>query len=618
MNSPSINEEYLRKLVSADDAVKLVNSGDRVYIGSNCGQPVEVLNALAKRHNELHGIEIVHILLMGAAPTANPLYSENFRHLAYFMGASIRKPVNEGYADYAPIFLSEIPQLFYSGQTPVDVAVVAVSPPDEHGYCSMGISVDIGLAACQTAKVIIAEINEQMPRTMGPGMLHVRDVTAFVRTNYPVLEHAPGDIDDISRAIARHIVNLIPDGATIQTGIGNIPDAVLDGLKDKNDLGVHTEMFADGLIPLIESGVVTCRKKTLRPGKVICTFVNGTRKLYDYIDNNPFFEFHTSDYVNDPFVVAQNNDMIAINGAIEVDLTGQIVSDSIGTRFYSGIGGQVDFIRGAARSKGGKPIIALPSRTNKGVSRIVPMVKPGAGVVTSRGDAHYVATEYGIAYLHGKSVRERALALIRIAHPDVRDELMEKAKELGYIPKDQPTLTHVYPDHCAKRVTIKTGETIAVRPVMPTDEDAVKRYFYSLKPESVERRFNRMVRMLSNETVRDMVNVDYKTRNAFVATISRGNGEQILGSARFQLDESTNVAEIAFAVLDDWQNRGIGRALVDALVASAKELKIKAFEGYVGTDNASMLRLLQSCGCPCELKLEGNQYKARLTFEQAR
>lgn len=606
-------QEYRDKLApSADEAVKLIKSGDRVYVGSNCGQPVLLSQALVNRRNDLYGVEIVHLLTFGPAPYVDLQYEENFRHKAFFIGPNTRKAVQSGAAEFIPIFLGEIPALFYSGQMPIDVALIQVSPPDEHGFVSMGVSIDIGLAACKVAKKIIAEVNHQCPRTLGQSFLHVRDIACFIEADYPVVEHPTGEPNEISKAIAKHIIPLIEDGATIQTGIGEIPSAVLAGIGDKNDLGVHTEMFSDGLIDVIEKGVVTCRKKTLHPNKVVATFVIGTKRLYEFIDNNPFFEFRPSEYANDPFVVAQNEKMVAINSCIEVDLTGQVCSDSIGHKFYSGIGGQVDFIRGAARSKGGKPIIAMPSQTAKGESKIVPTLKPNAGVVTSRGDVHYVVTEFGLAYLHGRSVKDRAMSLIRIAHPDHRDWLLEKAKELGFIPLTQPSLDQPYPEHLVKPVVLKTGETITVRPILPSDDQNLKRHFYGLSPESVQKRFHRMVKMLTNAAIRDLVNVNYTTHMAFVATIQRGKGEEILATARFYVDPSRNTAECAFAVLDEWHNRGIGRAMLNALITRAKELQLQAFEAYVQLDNAPMLHLLQTCGHSCELTLEEGQYRIRL------
>jgi acyl-CoA hydrolase/GNAT superfamily N-acetyltransferase len=614
-----LKKEFLQKLKTPREAVDLIHSGDRVYLSSNCGQPQTMTEALTLRKDDLFGVEVVHILMHGIAPHVELEYGENFRDVSLFMGGNVRKAVNEGRAEYAPIFLSEICDLFRHGQMPIDVAIVAVTPPDEHGYCSMGIAVDVGLAACQVAPIIIAEVMPTMPRTLGTGFLHIEDIDCFVESTYGPVSHAQGTPDEISDRIASYIADMIPDGATLQAGIGSIPDAVMTKMVTKNDLGMHTETFGDGVIPLIENGNLTGRKKTLHPGKVVSTFVIGTTKLFGYIDNNPLFEFRTSDYVNDPFVIAQNNDMIAVNSAIEVDLTGQIVSDSIGTRFYSGIGGQVDFIRGAARSKGGKPIIALPATAKGGtISKIVKFIQPGAGVVTSRGDAHYVVTEYGVAYLHGKTISERALSLIRIAHPKFRDQLLEEAKEAGYVRKDQPSIEHRYPSELIRTMTCKTGEEITLRPILPTDEQNLKNHFYSLSPESVHRRFNAALKSLSNAKFRELVNVDYKSHMAFVAVLKDGAGEKIITSGRYYVNQTTNFAELSIATRDEWQGRGIGRAVFDALIEAAQEAKLQGMDAYVQVDNPEMMKLIQSCALPTETKLVDGQYHVRITFRKKR
>lgn len=611
---------YQSKLRSAKDALGIVKSGNRVYISSNTGLPVRLCEAFAERKDDLNGVEIVHLLTAGPASYVEPQYAENYRHVAYFIGANVRKAVQSGDADYCPIFLGEIPNLFKSGQVPLDVALVAVSPPDSHGFFSMGVSVDIGLAACKMAKHVVVEVNPNMPRTLGEGFLHISEIDAIVEADYPVPEHGhDGDIDETSLQIGRHIAKLIEDGATIQTGIGNIPNAVLKCLDDKNDLGVHTEMFSDGLIERIETGNITCRKKTLHPNKVVSTFTMGSRKLYDYIDNNPFFSFMPTEYVNDPFVVAQNERMVSINSCIEVDLTGQICSDSIGNRFFSGFGGQVDFVRGASRSKGGRPIIALPSTAKGGeMSKIVSKLKPAAGVVTTRADVRYVCTEWGVAYLHGKTVRERALSLIRIAHPKFRDQLLEEAKELGYVPREQPSVEPLYPSEMERKITLKTGEEVVIRPIKPTDEQLLKTHFYSLSPEAVHKRFNRMVRVLTNGTVRELVNPDYTTHMAMVVLLKHGNGETLLATSRYYVDETRNTAEMAFAVLDEWQNKGIGRALLSCLIERAKETKLTALEGYVQSDNSPMQHLLLTTDLETESHIVDGMSKITLLLSRSR
>jgi acetyl-CoA hydrolase len=432
--SPALRELFRARIATPEQALARITSGMRVYLGSNCGQPTLLTEALVQGCSHLRDVEIVHLLTSGPAPYVEPPFCEHFRHRALFIGRNVRQASDAGRVDYVPIFLSEIPALFQSEALPLDVAMVSVSPPDKHGYCSLGVSVDIGLAACHAARIVIAEVNPNMPRVLGVGFLHVSEIDLFVPSDRPILEHHDDPIDDVARRIGNHVADLVEDGATLQTGIGAIPGAVLASLGEKNDLGVHTEMFGDALIEPIERGVVTCRRKTLHPYKVVGTFCLGSRRLYDYLHDNPFIEFHPSEYVNDPFVIAQNDKMVAINSAIEVDLTGQVVADMIGPRFYSGIGGQVDFVRGAGRSRGGKPVIALPSTARKGtISRIVSRLTPGAGVVTSRGDVRYVVTEFGTAYLHGKSIPERVEALVAIAHPDWRDRLTVEAREAGLL-----------------------------------------------------------------------------------------------------------------------------------------------------------------------------------------
>ncbi len=406
--------------ITADEALAVVRSGQRVYIHNGCSEPLDLVAALTGRGSELSGVEVLHMATMGIAPYAAPEFEGHFRHNGLFLASNVREAVQEGRADYTPIFLSEIEELFTSGAVPIDVCLLQCSPPDAHGYMSLGPSTDISLTAAECARHVIVEINEQVPRTFGDTFLHTSKVHAFVGTNHPLVEYPNPEITPVHREIARRVSGLIPDGATLQTGIGGIPEAVLGFLGDHKDLAVHSEMVPEGAIALIESGAIN--------RKLVAGFALGTRRLFDYIDRNPILEFHRTARVNDPFAIAQNDRMVAINSAIEVDLTGQVCSDSVGHSPYSGIGGQVDFLRGAARSKGGVPIIALPATAKRGrVSRIVPVLRPGAGVVTSRGDVHYVITEYGVAYLHGKTLRQRAEAMIQIAAPEFRRNLEENA-----------------------------------------------------------------------------------------------------------------------------------------------------------------------------------------------
>lgn len=427
-------EDYRCRCVTAAEALQAVRSGGRVWIQSGCGTPSVLVQALVARAPELHDVEVVHMMTLGSADYTRPEFAGRFRHRGMFLGANVREAVAAGRADYTPIFLSEIEGLFTSGQLPLDVALMQVSPPDEHGYVSLGTTVDCTLTAARCATTAIAEVNQQMPRTHGDTFIHVSRIAAFVETARPLLELPTEPFTDLHLRVARNVASLIPDGATIQTGIGGIPDAVLTCLQDKHDLGIHTEMFSDGVIELIESGVINGERKSLHRGKAVAAFVLGTKRLFEFIHENSSFEFRPICYTNDPFVVAQNDRMVAINSALQVDLTGQVCADSIGTRPYSGFGGQIDFIRGAARSRGGVPIIALPSTAKGGtVSRIASVLEPGGGVVTSRGDVHYVVTEHGIAYLHGKTLRERAEALIRIADPRFQADLEDFAMRAHYL-----------------------------------------------------------------------------------------------------------------------------------------------------------------------------------------
>ncbi len=415
---------YSRKIKRADEALQRVESGMRVYIQPGCAEPETLVEALMRRAPAVRDVEIVHMMTMGAAPYVAPEMAGHFRHNAVFIGPNVREAVNAGRADYTPIYLSEIEELFESGAMPVDVALVTVSPPDSHGFCSFGVGVDTTLTAAKCARYVVAQVNNFMPRTYGDSFIHVNDIDLVVESSRPLCELKKPVITDAHIAIARNVESLIEDGSVLQTGIGSIPDAVLRFLGDRKDLGIHSELISEGVIPLIEQGVITGARKTFKPRKIIVGFALGTRKLFEFLDNNPLFEFRPTAYTNDPARIARNDKMIAINSALEVDLTGQVCSDSMGNQFYSGIGGQVDFLRGASRSKGGKPIIAIPSTAKGGtISRIVPMLSPGAGVVTSRGLVHYVVTEHGIAYLHGKTIRERAKALIEIADPRFREEL---------------------------------------------------------------------------------------------------------------------------------------------------------------------------------------------------
>jgi len=614
-------ERYADKVKSAEQSVTSIHHGQRVFVGSGAGEPQTLVEALSDRE-DLSDAEIVHILTLGVATYAEPRFGERFRHNAYFIGPNVRGAISEGRADYTPIFLGEIPELFQSGRVVIDVALISVSPPDEHGYCSYGVSCDIVKSAAESAKVVIAEVNAQMPRVLGDCFIHVRDIDMLVESDRPVLEAVQGQPDELSMRIGQHIAGLIEDGATLQLGIGTIPDAVLHFLDDFKNLGIHTEMFSDGVIPLVAKGIINNSEKTLHKGKIVVTFVMGSRKLYDFVDNNPMVECHPVEYTNDPFVIAQNDKMISINSAIEVDLTGQVCADSLGEMFYSGIGGQVDFVRGASRSRGGKPIIALPSTARKDtISRIVPTLKPGAGVVTSRGDVHYIVTEYGTAYLHGKNIRERAMALIQIANPKFRPWLLAEAKARNLVYADQiemPISTPVYPGELERQIELKDGSNLFLRPLKLTDEPLLREMFYKLSRESVHYRFFRMIKSMPHEKLQELLKVDYDADMALVGLPERGENQPVVAIAHYSKDPRTNFAEAAFLVRDDWQEKGVGTGLMSTLVDAAQTRGVAGFSADVLAQNHGMLRVFHRCGFQVESSMEEGVYHLTIPFTKKR
>jgi acyl-CoA hydrolase/GNAT superfamily N-acetyltransferase len=596
------NSYYQRCCMSAEQAVAPIRSGQRVFLGSNAAEPQKLVQALTGRADQLADTELIHILTLGLAPASAAQFQNQFRHNAFFIGQNTRDAVNACRADYTPLFLSEIPALFRCGQVPLDYTIVQVSPPDAHGYCSLGISVDVVKAAVETASFVIAEVNPQMPRTLGDSFLHVTQIQAFVPCDYPLLELTPPPQTEATQRIGGFIADLIEDGATLQMGIGAIPDAVLAHLHQKRDLGIHTEMFSDGVIGLFEAGAITNRRKTLHRGKIITSFCMGTRALYDFVHDNPAVEFHPTEYVNDPFIIAQNDQMVSINAAIEVDLTGQVCADSIGERFYSGIGGQVDFIRGAARSRGGKPIIALPSTAalpnGQRISRIVSDLKPGAGVVTSRGDVHYVVTEWGIAYLHGKSIRQRAMELVRIAHPDFREDLLAAAKGRCLIMPDIDirAFSPRYPEELELVTLLDDGTELRIRPIRSTDEDLLRDFYYRLSDQTVSQYLHFHPNALPHTERLKLVTIDYRQHMALIVTHDQDGREEMLGEARYIINQATRRAEVTCLVRDDWQGRGIGTLLMNKLLETGNAQQVTGFDASVQASNEPMKDLLLRLG----------------------
>ncbi len=605
-------EKFSDWVTDAKSAIDIIRPGFTVFIGTGCGQPQHLVRSMVEHSSEIYDVKIVHLLTMGTAPYVEESFHERFKMNSFFIADNVRGALSRGIGDYTPIFLSEIPYEFESGRIPVDAALISVSPPDERGICSLGVSVDVVKSAVSNARYVIAQVNENMPRTSGNSFLHVNSIDALVPFDEEVIEIQLPEADETLRRIGRNIATLVEDGSTIECGIGRIPQALAEFLEHKKDLGIHTEMFSDWIIDLVESGAVNCLKKTINNGKIVASFCMGTARLYDYIDNNPFFEFYPTEYVNDPYVISQHDKMVGINVGLEVDLTGQVCSDSLGYRFYSGIGGQVDFIRGAARSRGGKAIIALPSTAKDGsVSRIVSHLTEGSGVVTTRGDIHYVVTEYGVAYLHGKSIRERVLALINIAHPKFRKELIHAAKAQNYVHEDQIELDNekiVYPEELEHYDTLRDGTEIFFRPVKPTDESALAQMLYSLSAQSVKTRYMTHTMRFPHKDVQLLTNIDYVNDLAIVGTVPGVSGDQIVAIAQYFLDATSRTAEIAFLVHDEWQDKGMGTYLLNYITRIAIDKGIERFYAKVLPVNRSMIALFNNASYDIETKFDGEVY----------
>ncbi len=606
-------EKYSDKISAASKAMDLINSGDTVFIGSGCAAPQHLMKSMVENSSNIYDVHIVHFLCKGEAPYIDEKLRDKFKVNSLFLDSNVRGAVNKGFADYTPMFLSEIPHQFETGRLPIDVALISVSPPDINGLCSFGVSVDIVKSAAANAKYVIAQVNEEMPRTHGSSYIHANSVDVMVPFNEPVIAVETPESDEVLSKIGENLSKLIEDGSTIECGIGRIPQAMAEFLHEKKDLGVHTEMIGDWIIDLIDCGAVTCSKKTINNGKVIVSFAMGSQKLYDFIDNNPFFEFHPTEYVNDPFVIAQHDKMIGINVGLEIDLTGQVCSDSLGHEFYSGVGGQVDFVRGCSRSRGGKAVITLPSTAKGGtISRIVPNLAEGAGVVTSRADVHYVVTEFGIAYLHGKSIRERVMALVNIAHPKFRNELIQFAKEKNYIHADQIEMaweTVEYPEELEKYDTLNDGTEIFFRPVKPTDESALSEMLYSLSSSSVKKRFFTYTKTFPHRDIQKLTNVDYLTDLAVVGVVPGLGGEEIVAIAQYFMDPKTKVAEVAFIVQDEWQDKGMGSRLLSYITSVARKRGVNGFRATVLPENKAMLNMFYNSGFKVKTEFDGDAYQ---------
>ena len=599
-----LRERYPDKFATEKQIFSKIHPGNRIFISTACAEPQYLVNALVNyvesNPKAFFDAEVLQVWTLGVAAYTKEKFKSNFRHNSFFIGDNTRDAVNAGIADYTPIFLSQVPELFRRGIVPVDVALIQTSLPDHHGYVSLGISVDIVKAAVEKTKLVIAQVNTHMPRVHGDGFIHIDQINYVVAHDEPILEFDTPVDDEIAQRIGSYVARLIQDGDTIQVGYGSRLNSILRSLKGKKNLGVHTELLSDGIAELMKLNVIDNSRKSRDRGKTVATFCMGRKETYEYIHDNPSIEFRTIEYTNDPLVIAQHENMVAINSALEIDLTGQATAESIGKTFYSGVGGQADFVRGAMLSRNGKTILTIQSTAqDELVSRIVPFLQEGSGVTMIRGDIHYVVSEYGIAYLHGKNIRERAMELIAIAHPKFRPRLIEEAKKLNLIYRDQafvPGKRGEYPETLEAMKTTKTGFQLLFRPVKISDEPLLKDFFYALSDNSMYRRFISSRKDMPHERLQEFAVIDYTQEMVIVATVSEQEKEEVVGVGQYGIGQDIHSAEVAFAVRDVFQKRGIGTELLNYLVYLGKRNGLLAFTAEVLFENKPMLTIFERAG----------------------
>lgn len=619
----SLRQRHPDKFASEAAVFSRIRPGDRIFIGAACGEPQHLVHALTdylRAHPKaFFDAEIVQVWTLGVAPYTDERLKSNFRHNSFFVGDNTRAAVNAGLADYTPIFLSQVPDLFNRRVISVDVALIQTSLPDAHGFLNLGVSVDIVKAAVKSASLVVAQVNASMPRVHGDGFLHVNDIDFLVPFDEPLLEYSTSVPDEIARRVGRHVASIVEDGDTIQVGYGSVPNAILSALGRKKHLGVHTELLTDGIVDLVRAGVIDNSRKTVNAGKTVASFCMGRADTYEFVDNNPAIELKTIDYTNSPLVIAQHDNMCAINSVLEIDLTGQASAESIGNLFYSGIGGQADFMRGAILARGGKSILAIQSTAQNGtVSRIVPALKQGAGATLNRGDVHYVVTEYGIAHIHGKNVRERAMDLIAIAHPAFRHQLLEEARRQKLIYHDQAFVRGErgeYPEHLETRRATRKGLPLLLRPVKISDEPLLKDFFYSLSDTSLYRRFMNPRQDMPHERLQEYVVIDYTREMVILACIEDAARPEVVGMAEYYLEEDGLTANVAFAVRDQYQNRGIGTELLAYLTQIARRQGLHGFTAEVLRENEPMLRVFEKMKFPTETATVGDAYKLKISLK---
>jgi len=622
-----LKRTYPDKFTTENRVFGNIHRGDVIFIASGCAEPQYLVRALieyvSSHPKGFFDTEVIHLWSLGLAPYADDKFKRNFRHNSFFLGQSTRDAVNRGMADYTPISLSQIPNLFRRGVVNIDVALVQVSLPDRHGYMSLGVSVDLVKAAIEKATVVVAQANRHMPRIHGDSFIHIDAVDYIIPYDEPILEYDRGvgeEDTEVVDTIGKYVARLIQDGDTIQVGYGNVPNAILANLGDRKHLGVHTELLSDGIVSLMQRGIVDNSRKTIDRNKTVATFCMGKTATYEFLHDNPGVEFRPVDYTNSPLVIARHQNMVAINSALEMDLTGQATAESIGDKFYSGIGGHYDFMRGALLAPNGKTILAMPSTAANGeVSRIVPSISQGAGVTLNRGDVNYVVTEYGIAYLHGKNIRERAMDLIAIAHPKFRPWLIQEAKKRTLIYKDQafiPGRKGEYPEELETHRTTRSGLEVLLRPVKISDEPLLKDFFYSLSDQSMYRRFMSVRKDMPHERLQEFVVIDYTREIVMLASISHGETEEIVGVGQYGIEESSHTAEVAIAVEDAYHNQGIGTELLSYLTLLAKRHGLLGFTAEVLVENKPMLRLFEKMGFDLEKRIEDDVYELKMLFKE--
>ncbi|MFX1340583.1 MAG: GNAT family N-acetyltransferase [Promethearchaeota archaeon] len=596
-------EKWKKKEITPKEAIGKIIPGNRVFIDTGCSEPQALTDELIKQSEKLIDTELIHFLTIYPQKYFKDKAEDLFRHNAFFIGKALREEINIGQADYTPILASEIPSLFLSGRKYCDVALIQVTPPDRYGFCSFGVNVDVAKPIAQSAYITIAEVNPQMPRTLGNSFIHMKEIDHFVYNDTSLIEFEFKEKNEVIERIGKNVAGIIQNKSTIHIGNGYIPNACLKYLFEKRDLGMHSHFITDNIIPLIENTVLTCRKKNFHPEKIITSYALGTKKLFDFINNNPYIEFYPTDYICNPRYIAMNKNMVSINQALQIDLTGQVNTSTKGYKFHTGIGDTVDFMRGAALSKGGKPIIVLPStRKNGSESTIVSHLDEGAGIILSRADIHYVVTEWGVAHLHGKTIRERALELICIAHPDFRQSLLENAKNLNYIysdqllPCDEEGNICIYPKHYETYFKTRTNEKIYVRPVRTTDEPLLKELYYSLDERDRYLRFFEVKKEFTHSKTQHEVNIDYDTIFSIGAFVGDITNQEMVGNASYYYNPRNNMAEYSFMVREDYRGKGIGSFLYHHLIIIAKEKGIRGFYGTIHIQNKQTVQIIRKGG----------------------